>query len=269
MCRRPAVRALGVLALGLMILGADSALYAIPVVRLTGGGGHTTDVTASDCTLLGGPSSNVCAVLFNPVDLLALDANGLGSLGIKNDLAQTITALDFVLPNNNFNQGFIASTIADTLGQTTIFTTAQLVFAPFPGLVTLGVTGGGGLVPTAGTVEPAVNVIFSGTGTGSGMTTGPTNPCTGPFAAFFSCPANGPSGFDGESLKPDTAFPSGEGYLVVTFGPPAANCTLCGLGSGAEATFSATTAVPEPGLFPLSLLAMGVLVTVKQKIYRR
>jgi hypothetical protein len=265
MCRRPAVRVLGVLALGLMVLGAGSGLYAVPVVRLTGGGGHTTDITGSDCTTF---APGVCIVLFNPVDLVALDANGLGSLGIDNGLTQTITALDFVLPTSNFNQGFSASTIATDLGQTTIFTTAQLIFVPsvFP----IGVTGGtgGSLVPAFPTIEPAINVVFSGTGTGSGSTTGPTNPCgTGPFAAFFNCPANGPSGFDAGSLKPDKSFPNGEGYLVVTYGAPAANCTLCGLAPGAEATFSA--AVPEPGLFPLSLIAVGVLVMVRQKIYRR
>lgn len=281
MCRRPVVKVLGVLALGLMLLGAGSALYAIPVVRVTGGGGHTTDITASDCTPVFG-SSSMCEVLFNPVDLIALDANGLGSLGITNNLTQTITGLDFVLPTDNFNQGFIASTIADTLGETTIFTTAQLVFTalpapnpplPFPLPVQVpssGVTGGptGKLVPAFLSVEPATNVMFFGTGTGSGSTTGPTNPCTGPFAIFFSCPANGPDGFDAESLKPDAQFPNGEGYLVVTFGTPADGCTLCGLAPGAEATFSAT-AVPEPGLFPLTLIAMGALVVVRRKIYRR
>ena len=285
MCRRPVVKVLGVLALGLMLLGAGSALYAIPVVRVTGGGGHTTDITASDCAMVFG-STSMCEVLFNPADLLALDSNGLGDLGLKNDLivggmAQTITGLDFVLPTDNFNQGFIASTMADpSLGQTTIFTTAQLVFTsvsapnpplpfPFPAPL-VGVTGGptGTVVPAFVSVEPSTNVEFFGTGTGSGSTTGPTNPCTGPFAIFFSCPANGPDGFDAESLKPDAQFPNGEGYLVVTFGTPAGNCTLCGLAPGAEATFSAT-AVPEPGLFPLSLIAMGVLVTVRQKIYRR
>lgn len=268
MCRRPAVKALGVLALGLMVLGASSGLYAVPVIRLTGGGGHTTDINASDCTIVG----STCIVLFNPVDLAALDANGLGALGITNDMTQTITGLDFVLPTDNFNQGFSASTIPDTLGETALFTTAQLVFVPsvFP----IGVTGGpgGSLVPAFPTVEPATDVIFSGTGTGSGSTTGPTNPCvTGaPFAAFFNCPTNGATGFDAESLKPDSQFPNGEGYLAVTFGTPAANCTLCGLAPGASATFSATaTAAPEPGLLPLSLIGMGVLVVVRQKIYRR
>jgi len=267
-----AVRILGVLALGLMALGAGSALYAIPVVRVTGGGGGTTDVTGADCTLL---SANMCLVFFNPVDLTALDSEGLGSFGVKNDLIegglqQTITGLDFVLPTDNFNQGFIASTIPVAgSGQSTIFTTAQFVFVPSP--VPAGVTGGPAgtpVFPAASTVEPATDVIFSGTGTGTGSTTGPTNPCTGPFAKLFNCPTNGTTGFDAESLKPDASFPNGEGYLVVTFGSPATGCTICGLANGQEATFSAT-AVPEPGLFPLLLIAMGGLVTVRQKMHRR
>lgn len=202
----------------------------------------------------------MCTVLFNATDLNNLDANGLGQLGITNDMTQTITGLDFVLPTINFNQGFQAST--------NLFTTAQLVFVP--GILPIGFTGGGSMVLAAPSVEPAINVIFSGTGTGSGGATGPTNPCTGPVKSMFNCPTNGQQGFDGQSLKPDPpphpAFPNGEGYLVVTFGTPATGCTLCGLGPGQDATFAAT--IPEPALFPLLLIATGVLVTASRKIYR-
>jgi len=274
-----AVRVLTALALGLMVLGAGSGLYAVPVVRLTGGGTGSTDITAADCKVF---APGMCAELFNPVDLSNLDpTTGLGDLPIKNDLIegglnQTITGLDFVLPTTYFNQGFSASTIPDTAGETTIFTSAQVVFVPGP--LFIGVTGGSSpqvvipsypaIPPPLPAIQPAIDVIFSGTGTGSGTTTAPTNPCTGPAAFAFNCQANPPAGLDAAALEPSTLFPDGQGYVVVTFASTApTNCTVCGLAPGAEATLAAE--IPEPGMFPLLLFASGVLVTVRRKICRR
>ncbi|MBZ5595864.1 MAG: hypothetical protein LAP39_26790 [Acidobacteriia bacterium] len=237
-----------VLAMGAMALLSVGWLQAVPVVRLTLGGGHTTDITSADCTMLG---PGTCIVLFNPVDLNALDANGLGSLGIQNDLAQTITGLDFFLPTVNFNQNFQAST--------DLFTNASLAFTP-----------------AVGPVDGYTSVDFFGTGNGTGGTVGPKNPCSGLGLFIFNCPVNGPVGFDAESLKPDAQFPNGEGFLIVTFGT-ANSGTLGGLtpcsvnASACEATLAAT-AVPEPRLLLLLLVLLsspGVLVMARRKLYRR
>ena len=242
------------LALGLMFLcAAGSSLYAVPVLKLSGGGGHTTDITSCMDPGILGP--NTCLVLFNPTDLLSLDpSSGLGSLGIKNDLSQTITAMEFFLPTDNFNQTFIATTVANTPGQTTIFANATLNF-----------------IPAVGPLDGYTIADFFGTGTGTGSTVS-ANPCTGPFAFLFNCPANGPVGFDLESLQPDQQFPNGEGFLIVTTGTansgPLTGLVPCSVNAQTcEATF--TSAIPEPGLFPLLISAMGLVVTVRRKLYRR
>jgi hypothetical protein len=243
--RSHAVRGLRALALGLIVLGAGSGLYAVPVLHLTGGGGHTTDITSADCTII---SSGTCIVLFNPADLLGLDPTGLGTLGLQNDLGQTIIGLDFFLPTVNFNQNFIAST--------DLFTNASLNFTP-----------------AFRRVDGYTLADFSGTGTGSGGTAS-ANPCTGPFASFFNCPTNGTAGFDTESLLPDKQFPNGEGFLVVNFGTPnsgplggLAPCPPTGPDAACVATFESS--VPEPGSFLLLLSAMGVVVMARRKIHRR